>query len=87
MCAGTPTNGGVRRDIREDHGARAHARVLAHRHIAEDIGVVADKNVVADGGVTLAMLLARAASVTPWYMVTSLPTMAVSPITTPWRDQ
>ena len=61
MCAGTPTTVEFGGTSVEHHRAGADARVLAHGHVAQDIGVVADEDAVADGGVALAVLLAGAA--------------------------
>ena len=61
MCAGTPTTVELGGTSVEHHRARADARVLAHRDVAQDVGVVADEDAVAERGVALAVALARAA--------------------------
>ena len=58
---GHADDGGVGRHVGEDHGAGADARVFADGDIAEHVGVVADEDAVADGGVALAVAFAGAA--------------------------
>ena len=58
---GHADDGGVGRNIGEHDRARADARVLAHGNVAQHIGVVADEDAVADGGVALAVAFAGSA--------------------------
>ena len=61
MWAGTPTTVELGGTSDEDNGASADARVCADGDVAEDVGVVADEDAVAEGGVALAVSFAGAA--------------------------
>jgi hypothetical protein len=58
---GDADDGGVWRNVTENDGASADAGVFADGDVAEYVGGVADEDVVAQGGMTLATDLARAA--------------------------
>ncbi len=58
---GDADDGGVGRDVAEDDGAGADARVFADGDVAEDVGGVADEDVVAESGMALAADLAGSA--------------------------
>ncbi len=61
MCAGNADDGRIGRHVGEDDRARADAGVFAYGDVAQDVGVVADEDAVAEGGVALAVALAGAA--------------------------
>ena len=58
---GDAHGGGVRRDLAEDHGVGGDAAVVPHPEGPQDLGPGGDEDVVADGGVALALVLAGAA--------------------------
>ena len=83
MCAGTPTTvefGGTSESTTEPAPTREFSPTVM---LPSRLALLPMKTPSQTVGWRLPCPLPVPPSVTPWYMVTSLPTMAVSPITTP----
>src|SRR5215211_103544 len=78
-----PDRRGMRWHIFEHDRSRADSGPRADGHRAEHRRADTNDRLILDRGMPLAPLFSRPAQRYPWYMVTSSPTEAVSPMTTP----